>query len=223
MARHRFRVSRRQLLRTGAAALAGIAAPTGAATAAKLLLTPEQSLGPFYPDRLPLDTDNDLVTIKGGGNAAGQITHVAGRVLDANGRPIAGARVEIWQCDVNGRYIHTGDSEPGPRDRNFQGYGATVTGADGGYHFRTIRPVPYSTRTPHIHFAVKGPGDGRLITQMYVKGEARNADDYPLSRITDPRAREAVIVALDPAPELEPDALAGRFDIVLGAGYWPFG
>lgn len=214
--------SRRRFLLTAGTAFAGLAAPAGLAAAAGLRPTQEQSLGPFYPDRMPLDTDNDLVTIEGSGrNALGRITHVFGRVVDVGGRPIPGARVEIWQCDSYGRYIHTSDDR-GRRDAAFQGYGATVTGPDGGYRFRTIKPVPYSSRTAHIHFAVKGPGDGRLITQMYFAGEPRNAEDMLLQGIRNERARRALIVKLDPAPELETGALGGRFDIVLGAGWWPF-
>lgn len=217
-------MSRRRLIGAGAGLVAGLAAVHPAVTAAAALLrTPEQGLGPFYPDRLPLDTDNDLVRIAGGGNAAGRIAHVMGRITDTGGRPIAGARVEIWQCDANGRYLHSGDARRGPRDANFQGYGATVSAADGAYRFRTIRPVSYPGRAPHIHFAVKGPGDGRLVTQMYVAGEPRNDSDFLLNAIRDPRARAALIVPLAPAPGLEPGALAGRFDIVLGAGHWPFG
>ncbi len=217
--------SRRKFLATGAAAVAGLAAGHPAVSAAaKLLRTPAQSLGPFYPDVMPLDTDNDLVSIEGGkGISAGRITHIFGRILDLDGRPVPGARTEIWQCDAFGRYIHSADAGRGRSDGNFQGYGATVTGADGGYRFRTIKPVPYTGRAPHIHFAVKGPGAGRLVTQMYVAGEPDNDRDFLLARVTDERARRALIVPLTPMPELEAGALGGRFDIVLGAGSWPFG
>jgi len=216
-------LTRRRVLRAGAGLVAGLAgAQPGIAAAAKLMEMPEQSLGPYYPDRLPLDIDNDLVTIKDGAPSAGQVVHVMGRLTDTAGRAISGARVEIWQCDIHGRYIHTEDTRPDKRDENFQGYGTTVTAADGAYRFRTIKPVPYSGRTPHIHFAIKGPGDGRLITQMYVEGEPRNDDDFLLGQIRNPRARRALLVPFAPAPEIEANALAGRFDIVLGRGFWPF-
>jgi len=198
--------------------MAAIAAGAGLgrSAAAALIPTPRQTKGPFYPSTLPLDKDNDLARVAGRAQPAlGTVTHVAGRVLDLNGQPLAGARVEIWQCDANGRYHHPGDRNSAPRDGGFQGYGETLTDADGAYRFRTIKPVPYPGRTAHIHFAVSGPGFDPLVTQMYVAGEPRNATDGILNRI-DAAARERVIVALSPAPELEADALKGTFDIVLG-------
>lgn len=182
---------------------------------AALLPTPRQTEGPFYPTRLPLDTDNDLVEVAGrSARAKGTVTHVYGRVLDAEERPVPGAQIEIWQCDADGRYHHPADRR-GPADPNFQGFGRTMAAEDGGYRFRTIRPAPYPGRTPHIHFAILAPGRPRLVTQMYVAGEPGNARDGVYNAIRDPAARALVTVVLDKAPNLEPDALAGRFDIVL--------
>ncbi len=216
------RVSRRRVLLSGAALIGGAAGlpwgmGEGALAAAGLRPTPRQSEGPFYPDVLPLDRDNDLVTVEGRpAIASGRITHVFGRVRDANGRPVRGARIEVWQCDTTGRYIHTGDARRAPGDPNFQGYGRAVTDDQGSYRFRTIKPVPYAARAPHIHFAIKGRGFGRLITQMYIKGEPRNAHDFVLNRIWNKDARRSLIVPLRPAPHLDEDALMGQFDIVLG-------
>jgi protocatechuate 3,4-dioxygenase, beta subunit len=182
---------------------------------AALLPTPRQTEGPFYPTQLPLDADNDLVEVAGrSGRAKGTVTQIFGRVLDAEERPVPGARIEIWQCDAEGRYHHPADRR-GPADPNFQGFGRTVAAEDGGYRFRTIRPVPYPGRTPHIHFAILAPGRPRLVTQMYVAGEPLNARDGVYNAIRDPAARARVTVALDAAQDLEPGALAGRFDIVL--------
>jgi protocatechuate 3,4-dioxygenase beta subunit len=148
--------------------------------------------------------------------AKGTVTRVAGRILDPSGRPVTGARVEIWQCDVNGVYHNVRDGEAGrPRDENFQGFGQTVTDDAGGYHFLTIRPVPYPGRTPHIHFTVAAPGQRRFITQMYVAGEPQNERDSVLLGVRDPAARARLIVPLRPMPELAQNALAGEFDIVL--------
>jgi protocatechuate 3,4-dioxygenase, beta subunit len=90
-----------------------------------------------------------------------------------------------------------------------------VSAPDGGYRFRTIRPVPYPGRTPHIHFAITTPRGQRLVTQMYVAGESLNERDEILSQISDAAARASVIVSLEPAPQVEPAALAGTFDIVM--------
>jgi protocatechuate 3,4-dioxygenase beta subunit len=212
-------LQRRRLLAAGLAAGAGAVLPKGLSAA--LVPTPRQTPGPFYPLRLPLDSDTDLVQVAGRGQAAaGTVTHVFGRVLDAAGRPLAGARVEIWQCDALGRYHHPRD-RGGRADPNFQGYGRTALGDDGAFRFRTIKPAPYPGRAPHIHFAVSGSGIERLTTQMYVAGEPLNARDGILNRVRDPVARARLIVALEPAVEVEPGALAGRFDIVLDERFVP--
>lgn len=204
---------RRRLLAAATAAVAALLLPR--TLTAALAPTPPQSRGPFYPDRLPLDTDNDLVRVEGRpGLARGEITDLTGRVLDADGRPVAGALVEIWQCDANGRYLHRLDQGERPRDADFQGYGRVVTGADGGYRFRTIKPVPYPGRAPHIHFAVRAPGREPLVTQMYVRGAPENRRDWLLNAAGD--ARDRLIVAFDAAPDNPDAALAARFDIVLG-------
>jgi protocatechuate 3,4-dioxygenase beta subunit len=180
--------------------------------------TPRQTPGPFYPLSFPQDSDNDLVHVAGQqGTAQGSITRITGRILDQNGRPVTGARVEIWQCDANGRYHYVRDGRADQRlDDNFQGYGATTTDPSGLYQFLTIRPVPYPGRTPHIHFAVSGRGFERFITQMYMAGEPRNESDPVLMGIRDPAARARLIVALSPLPDIAPDGLSGVFDIVLG-------
>ena len=168
--------TRRQVL-TGAVGLLTALALPGPGRAA--LLTARQPAGPFYPTELPLDDDNDLVRVTGQAKVAdGQVSDLAGRLLDRNGRPLAGVRIEIWQCDANGRYRHPRDPAHAPIDPGFQGFGHTLTDADGRYRFRTIRPVPYPGRTPHIHVAVTPPGGPTLVTQMYVHGEAGNERDF---------------------------------------------
>jgi len=164
------------------------------------------------------DSDNDLIRVAGRpGIANGIVTRISGRVLDPNGRPVAEARVEIWQCDANSRYHHVRDgSGDRSRDENFQGYGATTTDAHGSYEFLTIKPVPYPGRTPHVHFAISGSGFERFITQMYVAGEPTNDTDPVLMGIRDPAARARLIVPLHAAPGTSPAGLAGQFDIVLG-------
>lgn len=208
-------VIRRRLLRAGVGASTLLAAP-GLVRAQTLVPTPAQTEGPFYPVVLPLETDNDLVQVQGASSsAAGIVTQISGRVRDITGQPIAGARVEIWQCDAQGLYDHPGQNDLARRDRGFQGFGRTTTMADGGYRFRTIRPVAYSGRTPHIHFRVVAADGRRLTTQMYVAGEPGNERDGVLRAIRDPRQRQQVLVSLASADGLERGALAGVFDIVL--------
>ncbi len=208
---HEARLARRRLL-AGAlagAALAGLPWPAGAQARTP---TPRQTAGPFYPDQFPADGDNDLVQVKGQiGIARGEILLLAGTVMDVDGKPLAGARVEIWQCDAGGRYHHSRDSSSAAPDPSFQGWGQFVTAADGAYRFRTIRPVPYPGRTPHVHFQVTGERIPRLVTQMYVQGEPDNLRDGLLNSLN-PRDRAAVLVRLDKAPD---GALSTRFDLIL--------
>ena len=210
-------IARRRVLGIAAGG-AAVFSLGGAGWAANLPPTPRQTAGPFYPLSIPADSDNDLVQVSGHDRTAkGTVSYVSGHILDPDGRPLSGARVEIWQCDTNGRYHYVRDERADtPLDQNFQGYGQTVTDEMGGYRFRTIRPVPYPGRTPHIHFAVLGPGLARFTTQMYIAGEPLNEGDGVLMGVRDPAARARLIVPLRPAPELEPKALAGSFDVVIG-------
>src|SRR4028119_1077162 len=109
------------------------------AFAEELTRTPSQTEGPFYPDRLPLDTDNDLIVINDATSpAVGEITWLSGRILSASGEPIRNATVEIWQVDNKGVYLHSGSDGGHKRDSHFQGFGRFVTGSTGEYLFRTI-------------------------------------------------------------------------------------
>lgn len=195
-----------------------LATSTTTALGQARVATPRQTEGPYYPVDWSGDVDADLVVVTGeAARASGQVMHLHGRVLDVHGQPIDGARVEIWQCDAQGVYRHprdeTGDRRHEPR---FQGRGRIATDATGAYRFRTIKPVPYPGRTPHIHVKVMAPQRSPLITQMYVAGEPLNARDFLLGSIRDPRQRESVLARLEPAERLEPGALLANFDIVLG-------
>src|SRR5439155_6874052 len=134
------------------------------AFAEEIIRTPKQTEGPFYPDHLPLDTDNDLIIVNDGLTPAlGEVTHLSGRILDAKGDPIRNALVEIWQVDNNGVYLHSKDTHAA-RDKNFQGFGRFLTGSSGEYYFRTIKPVLYPVRTAHIHYKIKKQGKELLTT-----------------------------------------------------------
>lgn len=206
---------RRQFLMQCAAAAACLTLP--GAFAEQLLLTPRQTEGPFYPDKLPLDTDNDLLIINDSLTpAVGEVTWLSGRILDAHGDPIRNALVEIWQCDARGVYLHRDSDDAARRDAHFQGFGRFLTGATGEFGFRTIKPVAYPGRTPHVHFAIKMKGREKFTTQCYVQGEPQNERDGVLRGIRDAKARASVIVPFTPLPGSKAKELAARFDIVMG-------
>lgn len=175
-------VNRRSLIRYGAASCAAVLAIPRSLSAR----TPAMTEGPFYPTpgMRYKDADNDLVRLAGAvRSAGGEVITLQGRVLDKNANPVSGARVEIWQCDVNGRYLHTGDRRDVPRDPAFQGFGHVTTGSDGAYAFRTIKPVPYPGRTPHIHVKVKAE-NRELTTQFYIAGHPQNDADTLFRRLS---------------------------------------
>jgi protocatechuate 3,4-dioxygenase, beta subunit len=187
------------------------------AFAEELIRTPAQTEGPFYPDKLPLDTDNDLLVVNDALNpAVGEITWLSGRILDARGEPMRNALVEIWQCDQNGAYIHSKSGNREKRDANFQGFGRFLTGSTGEYLFRTIKPVPYPGRAPHIHYAIKMKGRKELITQCYIQGHPGNEQDGVYKDIKDEKARKSVTIPFAPMKGSRVGELAARFDIVLG-------
>jgi protocatechuate 3,4-dioxygenase beta subunit len=195
--------------------LGALAYSTSGLCAQNLIGTPAQTEGPFYPDKLPLDQDNDLVIIAGNKTTAlGEITHLTGRILDLHGTPLSGVVIEIWQVDYNGRYIHSADASA-KNDTNFQGYGRFETGRTGEYRFRTIKPVPYPMRTPHIHVRLHKGGRELLTTQLYVQGHPLNERDGILRSISNPQQRASVLVPFLPKGERRGE-LAARFDIVLG-------
>ncbi len=187
------------------------------AFAEELVRTPRQTEGPFYPDKLPLDTDNDLVVVNDDlTSAVGEVTYLSGRILDSRGEPVRSATVEIWQVDKNGIYLHSASNNRAKRDTHFQGFGRFLTGSTGEYLFRTIKPVAYPGRTPHIHFAVKIKGRDQFTTQCYIEGEPQNERDFVLKNIKDPKAKRSVIVPFAPIKNSRIGELAARFDIVLG-------
>jgi protocatechuate 3,4-dioxygenase beta subunit len=181
--------------------------------AAAVMPTPSGTEGPFYPTtRMRFDDiDNDLVKIEGEvEQAGGEVVTLAGRVLDSEGNPIAGARVEIWQCDVNGRYLHRGDAGWSSRDRAFQGFGHDLSAVDGSYSFRTIKPVPYAGRTPHIHVKVLLDNRERLTTQFYLPDHPGNKNDWLYQRV--PQAKRELVTMNFIPTQQAPQAI---LDIVI--------
>ena len=205
---------RRALLLSGAGLLAASSAPRwltpARAQGAALSPTPSQTEGPFYPECLPVDHDFDLLRNGSRHYRAGQAAWVEGVVTDTRGVPVAGAEVEIWQCDQDGHYHHPRDG--GRANPAFQGFGRVVVGKDGQYRFRTLRPAPYSGRTPHIHVKVRLDRAELLTTQLYVAGDPGNERDG-LWRRLGPQGQAAVTVPFLP----DSDGLRAQFPIVVQA------
>jgi protocatechuate 3,4-dioxygenase beta subunit len=209
---------RRALLR--AAVALGVAGLAGRAVAADSALqpTPANALGPFYPPQKPADSDADLTRVEGRAQrAAGTILYVAGRVMDTRGRPLGNAELELWQANAFGRYIHPADSDAsGALDPNFQGYGRLRADANGYYRIKTIKPPPYSGRTPHIHFNVASAGT-TLTTQMFFEGEPLNERDFLYRYLGRDDRRASTGRPAERTAAMEPDAQAVAWDIVLKA------
>jgi len=222
----RSRMNRRELLGASMALpLVALAAPADAA-AKTCKLTPRQSSGPFYPVHDQADKDVDLTRLVGHDDpAAGDVIRVQGRVLDETCKPVAGALVDLWQADSNGRYSHPADPNPARRDPNFQGWGQAVTDTDGRYSFRTIKPAAYPLefldgrpderlgyRAPHIHFRVSRRGFRELSTQMYFAGESLNAADILLRAVPEADRSRLVIIPVKAGPQ---DPPLFRFDLTI--------
>jgi protocatechuate 3,4-dioxygenase beta subunit len=200
---------RRRLVFGSAVLLAAPAVWRSAVAQGTQRLTPSQTEGPFYPVTLPEDSDFDLLAQGERRYTQGQPTWLEGAVTDPAGRAVAGAVVEIWQCDQQGHYHHPGD---GGADPLFQGFGRVKVGADGSYRFHTIRPAPYTGRTPHIHVKVRLGRRELLTTQVYVEGDPGNARDS-LWRSLRPADRSALTVRF----VADGDGVRARFPIVAAA------
>jgi protocatechuate 3,4-dioxygenase beta subunit len=190
------------------------------AFADELRLSATASEGPFYPDKMPLDTDNDLIIVNDSVTpAVGTVSHLSGRILTETGAPIHNAFVEIWQVDSNASYVHTKGRQPIGFDNNFQGYGRFLTDGEGRYYFRTIKPISYTLNggfcTAHIHFAVSRSGKRLYTTQVLVKGLPENLKDGITRRVA-PAALETLLMDFKPVAGSKIGELAANFDAVLG-------
>ncbi len=185
--------------------------------AEQLKNTPPLTEGPYYPDHLPLDTDNDLLVINNSITpAVGEITRLTGRILDRNGSPIKDAVMEIWQVDSRGVYINSRAPNKEKQDKNFQGFGRFETSSTGEYAFRTVKPIPYENRCPHIHVKVKKGERELLTTQIFVNGHPMNSRDGVLGELRNPVDRELVLADFTPIAGSKIGELAVHFDIVIG-------
>ena len=209
---------RRNFLRSALAGSAALFTVPGALAEA-LTRTPRDAEGPFYPDNLPLDTDNDLLVVNDKITpAVGAVSYLGGVVMDTRGQPLRNAVVEIWQVDNQGIYLHSKANGQDKRDRNFQSYGRFLTGSRGQYHFRTIKPPAYPGRTPHIHVAVSHRNKRILTTQLYIEGEKQNANDFLYKRLGggDPKLQKLVTIPFNPLEGSKTGELTARLDLVVG-------
>jgi protocatechuate 3,4-dioxygenase beta subunit len=207
-------IRRRSLRIVAGAALIALPALALRAQTAARRPTPAQTEGPFYPTELPADNDADLLLNRSTADAPrygkGQAAWVEGTLTDVNGQPLQDASIEIWQCDQDGHYHHPRDG--GRADPAFQGFGRVAVDAQGRWRFRTLRPVAYSGRAPHIHAKVKRGTRELLTTQLYAEGDPGNARDFLWRRMAaeDRAALTAPYVAAA-------DGLTARYALVVAA------
>ena len=204
----------RKLQRRTVSAAALIAMPAlwlgvRAQPAQKRRATPAQTEGPYYPVTFPKDVDYDLLRNGALNYTQGKSAWVVGSVVDLEGQAVRGAQVEIWQCDHKGHYHHPGDG--GRADAAFQGFGRVLVGADGQYRFRTIQPVAYGGRTPHIHVKVKLGSRELLTTQLYVASDPLNERDFLWRGLRDNTDRAALTVPFIASQ----DGMQAQFPIVV--------
>ncbi len=173
--------------------------------------TPPDSLGPFYPPKLNGEIDADLILFGSGSYADGTPLIITGVARGTDGKALASAQVEIWQTDNTGKYRHPNDDGEGPARRGFQGFSRTLTDTEGRYRFRTIKPVLYSGRPPHVHFRVVANGRKALVTQMYFADD--NKERSGIFGLSDERDR--LTVTPTALKDGERDGIAVRFDLVL--------
>ena len=206
--------NRRQVMK--GMAFSAVALTTPGVLAEELMRTARQAEGPFYPDHLPLDTDNDLILVNDAITpAVGEIAHLTGRILNLAGEPVRNAVVEIWQSDNTGAYIHT-EAREEQMDKNFQGFGRFLTGSTGEYYFRCIKPSKYVGRAPHIHYAILQNGERMLTTQLYVRGDPQNEDDVLFNEAKSATDKATIVTDFTPIPGSRTGELAARWDVVIG-------
>jgi protocatechuate 3,4-dioxygenase beta subunit len=171
------------LLRRRALVAAALAIPFSARGQGCGLPTPRDMEGPFYKAGAPMRPSMVEPDSKG------ERLELAGRVLSADCRPVAGALLDFWQADEKGDYDNTG----------FRYRGKVAADAGGRYRIETILPPPYMGRPRHIHVKLQRQGGRVLTTQLYFPGEARGADPALVVRMEQGKA-----------------PLAARYDFVLG-------
>jgi protocatechuate 3,4-dioxygenase beta subunit len=203
---------------------AGLSVLVTALASAAPMPTAEVTEGPFYPfnssntlpEIPPANRDNDLTRITGAAAPAQGIPFLlSGVVRDLNGAPVSDAKVEIWQTDAAGVYYHSGDGSK-PRDANFQFYGESVTGKDGRYSFRTVKPGLYTGRIRHFHFKVKRAGTTVLTSQFTFDDERADFQKDGVQRRLSADALESTVIAPKRGTDATgADALVAVKDIII--------
>lgn len=216
-------IGRRELIVGGIGALVTGSTRAQTGPGSRLIVTPPQIEGPFYPYTPPREIDADLVRLRtDDAPALGELVHLTGTVRSVDGQPYRDAIVELWQADARGKYRHPAEAATPPRDPKFQGYGRTATDGSGGFKFRTIRPPAYLIdpatdyrRAPHFHIAVSTRGVRRLTTQLYIAGEPLNETDRWLHMVADPAQRASLIRPMQDGAAIERGAQLLQYDIVV--------
>lgn len=151
-----------------------VAAPTSLSELPTCVVSPEQTVGPYYADvrlnRADVRADTTTGTVKEG--VPLQLTIRVSQVSNGSCLPIKGAIVEIWHCDALG--VYSAFAQEGTADQNFlRGY--QTTDANGQVQFTTIYPGWYRGRTVHIHFKVHTTGTNgqayEFTSQLYFDDE----------------------------------------------------
>jgi protocatechuate 3,4-dioxygenase, beta subunit len=194
---------RRHITFAAGAALSWLALPALASSSRAMARMTD---GPFYPPRAWReqwsDWDADLSRVQRNARmltARGEHLGLELQVLDTNGRPVDLVAFEIWQCDALAAYRHPSvRPSDGMFDEGFQGFGASRSDRDGRLRFRTIKPVPYPGRTPHIHVKLRHASFGEFSSQLFIADDAGNARDF-LWRAVDPADRPMLDMHLHPA------------------------
>ena len=164
-----------------------------------MIQSPSQTVGPYFAQGLLREGDQVFTNVLVSENTEGERIRIKGCVIDAEGRPIEDAMIEIWQANSHGRYHHPLDEQDKPLDPEFRGHGRASTDIKGNYRFETIKPgaVPGSSNTsqaPHINVIVFARGMlSHAFTRIYFEDEATNQDDPVLMSIEDPAHRNTLI------------------------------
>ena len=175
-----------------------------------------QTIGPYLRIGLEWMQIEDMAP-KG---VAGERVSIRGRVLDADGKPVNDAAVEVWQANSHGRYASPEDKQDKPLEATFRGYGRSLTDDEGAFRFKTIKPgrVPGpggKLQAPHLNVTIFMRGLlKQLQTRMYFPDDAANAEDPVLALV--PGERRTTLTARRAGSDLEWNViLQGRGETVF--------